>query len=68
MTSIKHGFQSEILRIVNPKSSLNVVHLAKKYGTLRFKDSTQCVLDIIFLLGKQAVTNSFVFVVRVFKT
>ena len=36
MTLMKHGFQSEILRTVNSKGSLNFVHLAKNYGMLQY--------------------------------
>ena len=51
MTFIKRCFQSENLRAVNFTSSLTFVHLAKKYGTLRFRDSIQQCLGVMTLLG-----------------
>ena len=50
MTFIKHGFQSEILRTVDSKSSFCFVHLAKKYGTLSFKDSIQGQYEFMLTL------------------
>ena len=60
MTSIKHGFQSEILRAVNSKSSLNFIHLAKNYDLRHvLRTVYNSVLDIIILLGEAVINTVF---------